>query len=256
MAKNIPISYARREAEALSSLRHPNIVEMFGMQQGPSGPYMLLEYIDGCSFFTLVNTRGPLSEDVTRKLFRPLMSAIAYVHDAGFFHRDIKLENILLDFRTRSPKLIDWGFSSTHRKGEFHTVSLGSRAYSAPEMFGRKPYYEGPELDIWSLGVVLFAMLHLRLPFDQSLKDPDLFSAMMNSSLKNLKIDVELSSELRLLLSFMIDWNTNTRASAMEILESDWIQAKNTKTIDDEDAIELGLIPYVDPRLIAKNQHH
>ena len=130
-----------------------------------------MEYLEGGELFRYLITRGRLPEPKARALLAQLTSALEYLHARTLCHRDIKPENIMLD-DNRQIKLVDFGFSAKFPSGSMApggsktlTDSCGSPTYAAPEIVKGAPY-RGPEVDVWSAGVVLYVMLCGRLPFE------------------------------------------------------------------------------------------
>lgn len=159
---------ALREAEILKQLNHPNIVRALEVVNEEDTLYMFMESVTGGDLKKkcLNGTRTPVA--LRRKLFSQICEAINYCHSRNIIHRDIKHSNILLT-PSGEIKLIDFGLSNFCEDGTFLTTFCGSLAYAAPEMLlGSK--YIGPEVDVWSLGVILFSMMTGTLPF-VSVKD-------------------------------------------------------------------------------------
>jgi serine/threonine protein kinase len=129
----------------------------------PTDIILVLEYAGG-ELFDLIAEHGKMDEQKARRYFQQIMSGIAYSHRLNIAHRDIKPENILLDHRG-DVKITDFGLSNALADGEFLKTSCGSPNYAAPEIVSGK-YYTGPDVDIWSLGVVLFVLLTAQLPFE------------------------------------------------------------------------------------------
>ncbi|KAG8804420.1 Protein kinase [Serendipita sp. 398] len=156
-------SRVRKEVEYMRILRHPHIVRMYEVINTPTDIILVLEFAGG-ELFDLIAEHGRMDEPRARRYFQQIMSGIAYSHRLGIAHRDIKPENILLDHRG-DVKITDFGLSNALADGEFLKTSCGSPNYAAPEIVSGK-YYTGPDVDIWSLGVVLFVLLTAQLPFE------------------------------------------------------------------------------------------
>lgn len=156
----------------------------------------------------------PLPEDDARLLFSQLAAAVDHLHRCGFIHRDIKCENVLLSgLRNRTVLLADFGFATRYVKGERSLVDpWGSLHYSSPEICARVPY-EGPEVDVWSLGVVLFAWTTGRLPFAGDTEGEMQQRIRAGSYL----IPAALSDDLTALISGMMNVDRSTRLSLLEI---------------------------------------
>ena len=120
--------------------------------------------MDGGELFDYVSTKGALREEEAVRLFRQIIAGLSYCHQFNICHRDLKPENILLD-SDRNIKLADFGMAALQPNGKMLNTSCGSPHYAAPEIiYGRK--YKGDKADMWSVGVILYAMLCGFLPFD------------------------------------------------------------------------------------------
>lgn len=160
---------AAQEAAVMRLLPpHPNVLRLYSCNDiDENTTVMLLQYATGQDTLKMMQERNlhPLSESHARQLFRQLISALECIHAAGVVHRDVKCENLLLTGADRRTLLLgDFGFATTWAKGKLIEEFLGSLHYSAPEICARVPY-EGPEVDVWSAGVVLHAWATGRLPF-------------------------------------------------------------------------------------------
>lgn len=158
----------KREAKLLQMVHHPNIIQLYEVIETDNSYYLVTELCSGGELMKHIYRKGHLSEDETRKYIRQIVSAVDHLHKSGIIHRDLKVENLLLD-SNMDIKLIDFGLSNE----EFVQVDegkllhcntqCGSPAYAAPELLGHKAY--GPEVDIWSIGVNMYAMLTGCLPY-------------------------------------------------------------------------------------------
>ena len=125
---------------------------------------MVMEYVAGGELFDYIVKHGKLKEEDARRFFQQIISGVDYCHRHNVVHRDLKPENLLLD-QSLNVKIADFGLSNMMTDGEFLRTSCGSPNYAAPEVISGK-LYAGPEVDIWSCGVVLYALLCGTLPFD------------------------------------------------------------------------------------------
>lgn len=233
---------ARREVEALSKIKHCNIIRLVESFFVPSTNgekpklAIVLEYADRGELYRFIVSRHRLSVEVARHIFKQLVSALAAVHQSKRVHRDIKPENILLD-RYLNVKLADFGLSTWYDPTGFCKLTeyCGSLEYAAPEIL-QHIAYRGPEVDIFSLGVVLYAMLCGRRPFNGR------NSTELLQSIASGKFFVPnyLSSDVVDLLRRMLAFDPQTRATLEEIQAHPWVTAKQhvgTKvTTDDEHA--------------------
>ncbi|KAI1261809.1 kinase-like protein [Xylariaceae sp. FL1019] len=144
---------------------HPHIARLYEVIVTESLVWLVLEYCSGDELYNFLLKHGRLSVERSQKIFTQLVGAVSYVHQQSCVHRDLKLENILLD-KHENVKLVDFGFTREYEGKSNHLQTFcGTVCYSAPEMLkGEK--YAGEKVDVWSLGVILYALLCGELPFD------------------------------------------------------------------------------------------
>jgi len=142
---------------------HPNIVTCLDIFEDESDVFIIEELLPHGDLLTFVTRNSPLREADIRRLFWTIINAVEHLHSLGIVHRDIKLENLLLDSRGRV-KLIDFNLSSLYSDKTFLSRFCGSLPYCPPEMVLRTPYV-GPEVDVWALGVLFYLFLFARYPF-------------------------------------------------------------------------------------------
>jgi len=210
----------RREIKILRLFRHPNIIRLFEVVKSPSTILLVTEYIPKGDLYTLLERRGRLSEAEARNYFQQIIAALQYIHKHNVAHRDIKPENLLLD-EDQNLKLVDFGLSNLMREGEFLTTSCGSPNYAAPEVISGSKYC-GTEVDIWSTGVLLFALVSGRLPFDDNCI-PLLFKKIRNG---HYSMHHSFSKELKDLVARMLDTNPVTRITANQIQHHPWYRVE------------------------------
>ena len=155
-----------REIKILKILRHPNIVHLYNVIQNSTSIFLIMEYISGKELFDYIVLKKRLQENEACKFYQQIISGIEYLHKLKIVHRDLKPENLLLDSK-KNIKIVDFGLSNLYTKNELLTTACGSPYYAAPEMI-RGEKYNGLLVDIWSSGIVLYAMLCGFLPFDDS----------------------------------------------------------------------------------------
>ncbi|KAF2401882.1 kinase-like protein [Trichodelitschia bisporula] len=194
-----------REISILRGLQHPNIVRLHEMVETERHIGIILEYASGGELFDYILQHRFLKDNAARRLFAQLVSGVGYLHKKGIVHRDLKLENLLLD-RNRNIIITDFGFANTfnpvdelgeeieynlsnrdfvkkmgldvmrddgHRRGDLMQTSCGSPCYAAPELVVSDSLYTGRKVDVWSCGVILYAMLAGYLPFDDDPANPE-----------------------------------------------------------------------------------
>ncbi|KAF3447983.1 hypothetical protein FNV43_RR08690 [Rhamnella rubrinervis] len=214
------IDQIKREISVMRLIRHPNVVELYEVMATKTKIYFVMEYAKGGELFNKV-AKGKLKEDVARKFFQQLISAVDYCHSRGVFHRDLKPENLLLD-ENGNLKVSDFGLSalaeSKRQDGLLHTT-CGTPAYVAPEVINRKGY-DGAKADIWSCGVILYVLLAGYLPFH----DSNLMEMYRKIGKGDFKFPNWFAPEVRRLVSKMLDPIPNTRISMAKIMENSWFK--------------------------------
>ncbi|GAO14537.1 hypothetical protein UVI_02032480 [Ustilaginoidea virens] len=208
-----------REVAILKLIEHPNIMRLYDIWENRSEIYLILEYIDQGDLFTFINSRGRLPEELAIFFFRQMMSAISYCHSFNVCHRDLKPENILItaDYQI---KIADFGMAALHQTATHQlATACGSPHYAAPELLKNRQY-RGDRADIWSMGVILFAMLSATLPFD----DPDLRLMMSKTKKGQYEMPKFLSPEAEDLIRRMLQVNPDRRITMKEIWRHPLVQ--------------------------------
>ncbi|KAK6929556.1 NAF domain, partial [Dillenia turbinata] len=214
------IDQIKREISTMRRVNHPNVLQLHEVLATKTKIYFVIEYAKGGELFNKV-AKGRLKENVARKYFQQLLSAVGFCHSRGVYHRDLKLENILLD-ENETLKVSDFGLSalveSKHQDGLLHTT-CGTPAYVAPEVLSNRGY-DGAKADIWSCGVILFVLLAGCLPFH----DTNIIEMYRKIRKAEYKCPNWLPSDVRKLLSKMLDPNPHSRISITKIKENPWFR--------------------------------
>lgn len=239
-----------REVAILKKLQHPNIINLYETFETDKHFLLVTELCPGGDLLNYVRRRRKLTEDVAKYFFKQLVHACIYCHKKGVVHRDIKLDNILLD-QKGTLKLGDFGVSRAVKKNEILKDQCGTPAYIAPEVLHNNGY-SGKLSDTWSCGVVLFAMLYGTVPFKGT--NMDELHALIKNGTYTLKDDV--SKEARKLIKSILEVNPNKRIKLKEILLTQWLE-DTPETIDvftenEKETIKKELI-YANTRRINRN---
>lgn len=157
-------SKVKREVQYLKLFRHPHIIKLYEVITTPTDIFLIMEHISGGELFEYIVKHSKLEEKDARRFFQQIISGVDYCHRHKVVHRDLKPENLLLD-ANGNVRIADFGLSNMILDGELLNTSCGSPNYAAPEVISGK-LYAGPEVDIWSCGIILYALLCGRLPFD------------------------------------------------------------------------------------------
>lgn len=172
-------SKVQREIEILRLFDHPHIIRLYEVIYTDLDVFMVIEYVSGGELFEHLASSGRLSEDEGRRMFQEIIAAVEYCHARRVVHRDLKPENILLD-KDNHIKIADFGLSNIMRDGFFFETSCGSLNYAAPEILSGE-LYAGPEVDVWSCGVILYSITCGKLPFED-VNVASLFHKIKNGS--------------------------------------------------------------------------
>ncbi|XP_034091113.1 MAP/microtubule affinity-regulating kinase 3a isoform X3 [Gymnodraco acuticeps] len=208
-----------REVRIMKILNHPNIVKLFEVIETERTLYLVMEYASGGEVFDYLVAHGRMKEKEARAKFRQIVSAVQYCHQKHIVHRDLKAENLLLD-ADMNIKIADFGFSNEFTMGNKLDTFCGSPPYAAPELFQGKKY-DGPEVDVWSLGVILYTLVSGSLPFDgQNLKE--LRERVLRGK---YRIPFYMSTDCENLLKRFLVLNPTKRGTLEQIMKDRWINA-------------------------------
>uniref|UniRef100_A0A8C2GF02 MAP/microtubule affinity-regulating kinase 3 n=1 Tax=Cyprinus carpio TaxID=7962 RepID=A0A8C2GF02_CYPCA len=208
-----------REVRIMKTLRHPNIVRLFEVIETEKTLYLVMEYASGGEVFDYLVSHGRMKEIEARAKFRQIVSAVHYCHQKNIVHRDLKAENLLLD-ADANIKIADFGFSNEFTLGNKLDTFCGSPPYAAPELFQGKKY-DGPEVDIWSLGVILYTLVSGSLPFDgQNLKE--LRERVLRGK---YRVPFYMSTDCEGILRRFLVLNPSKRCTLEQVMKDKWMNA-------------------------------
>ncbi|KAF8556413.1 Pkinase-domain-containing protein [Imleria badia] len=216
-----------REIVLMKLVEHPNVMRLYDVWETSSELYLILEYVEGGELFDYLCTRGRLAPSEALACFQQIIAAVDYCHRFGVAHRDLKPENLLRD-REGNIKVADFGMAAWQtgaREGLLQTA-CGSPHYAAPEVImGRA--YDGRASDIWSCGVILFALLAGRLPFD----DEDLGTLLDKVKSGVYEMPKGVEPDARDLIERMLQRDVDTRITMPEILEHPFFVSSEPRAV-------------------------
>ena len=237
-----------REIEILKKLDHPHIVKLFETIDSSKFFHLILEYVPGTSLYMYLKSKPNhlLEELEAKRIFRQVLSALDYIHSQNIAHRDIKLDNILLDAKN-NVKIIDFGFSTMNSHDEKTRVFCGTPSYMAPEIVGRKDYY-GLQADIWALGILLYAMLCGKMPF-KAYNDKELYRRIEKGI---FTLPNNFSESLKQVINKTLEVNPRKRPTIKDLIEDEWVSSSGIlrsttqnfvlKTIETAASLDLDVI--------------
>lgn len=206
-----------REAALGKILYHPYICRLYEMYPMSNHYYMLFEYVQGGQMLDYIVSHGSLKELQARKFCRGIASALEYCHSNNIVHRDLKIENIMINTQGEI-KIIDFGLSNLFDRENLLKTYCGSLYFAAPELLSAKPYV-GPEVDIWSFGVVIYVLVCGKVPFD------DKSVNKLHEKIKRGEVEYpsHLSNECISILQRMLVVNPSIRGTIKEIINHPWM---------------------------------
>lgn len=209
----------KQEIKLMERLNHPHVIRMLEMIDSPKRIHIVMEHAGGGNLCSYVKARRRLPEHEARKIFIQLLLGVEYMHDLGIIHRDIKLENVLFD-EDRNMKLVDFGFSVACRDPNKRLkIFCGTPSYMAPEIVLRQEYLGRP-VDVWSLGVLLYACLCGCFPFVAK-SYPELYKKIAAA---HLRLPDHLSHSSRDLLRRMLHPDPTKRLTLARVRRHPWVK--------------------------------
>lgn len=210
-----------REISILKLLRHPNIISLYEAIYQKDYIFLVMEYVAGGELFDYIVKKGRISENEARRFAQQIVACVHYCHRNMIVHRDLKPENLLLDFEADPAgrvKICDFDLSNILTEGDFLSTACGSPNYAAPEIIGGRSYV-GPGVDVWSIGIILYALLAGHLPFDDD-NVPRLFQKINSGIYPPLK---DVSEECANFVARLLDVNPETRISLENARHHPWL---------------------------------
>ncbi len=221
-----------REVAVLSEVRHENVVELYATYVTERNVFMVCELVEGGELLDVVSRAGSFTEKDAMVIIRQVLSAVAHMHARNIVHRDLKLENILLSDDGAAPrvKLIDFGLARFKPEGQTLRTICGSPLYIAPEILEletskNEDEFYTPACDMWSVGVILFALLSGYSPFDD--EDEGVLYRNIRNGIYHLEPGVWdfISDPAKSLVAALLETDPNRRLSAEQALAHEWLRS-------------------------------
>ena len=211
-----------REKNYQSRMFHPNIVRLLNVEETQDSYYFVMEYGENGSLFNFIHAKEGLTEDEAFIFFIQVANALYFLHNNGFIHRDLKPENILL-FRDNVVKLCDFGWCcNLNSQGGERQTYCGTTEYMSPEIINKKKYRK--EIDIWSLGVLLYEMIHAYSPFSLNVQKQGEKGIIENIKKHKLEFHKPISDECRELITTLLEQDPRKRIKIKDVFNSKFVK--------------------------------
>lgn len=221
------------EIQSLRNLKHQNVISIIDVVEHPDAIVFIMEFAGGGELRNYVEKNGPLGEEESRVFFKQIVRAVHYVHSKKIIHRDLKLENILLNKDGRC-KIVDFGLADYVSSNQRTVTDAGTEAYLAPEVLNGTSGDADPyKIDVWSLGVILYALAHRKLPFNRADAET---CAVLDAQGPPFREDV--TERFKRLDREMLTPDPDRRASIDNITTDTWVAGRrfaHSGTCDDQD---------------------
>ena len=213
---NKDIQRLKKEIKILKNIRHKNIIQLFDIMESKTNLYFVMEYCKGGELFDYIVKNKRLKENEACKFFQQIINGVEYLHKQGIIHRDLKPENLLLDYNNNI-KISDFGLSTFFTKNHYLQTACGTPSYAPPEML-EGLQYNGEASDIWSCGIILYAMLCGTLPFTESKEE----IIVRKIKTHDYSIPKYLSNEAQDMLNHILKINPEERFTIEGIKKHPW----------------------------------
>ncbi|XP_055354632.1 serine/threonine kinase SAD-1-like [Paramacrobiotus metropolitanus] len=234
------LTKVEREIAIMKLVEQPHVLALYDVYENKKYLYLVLEHVGGGELFDYLVKKGRLTPKEARKFFRQIISALDFCHSHGICHRDLKPENLLLDDKTNI-RIADFGMASLQMNGSMLETSCGSPHYASPEVI-RGERYDGRRADVWSCGVILYALLVGALPFD----DDNLRNLLEKVKKGVFHIPHFVPPECQNLLRGMIEVDPNKRMTIAQIIRHPWVCAGGKGELE----LELPVVQIVQTHII------
>jgi len=217
--KDFKEKFLPRELKCLRAVNHPNCIKLYEIIEFEQKVYIVMEHAGHGDLLEYIKLRGAIAEDRSRAMFKQIAEAIQYLHDIKIAHRDLKCENLLLDYQNNI-KVTDFGFARFFEEPAISKTFCGSAAYAAPEILQGIAYYI-PLHDIWAMGVILYIMVCASMPYD----DSNVKKMIRDQLEKKVAFSKSkpVSKEVKDLIGHILEVNTKKRYSIAQIFAHPWM---------------------------------
>lgn len=221
---NYRLNFLPQEVKILSECKHKNIIEVFGISQSKNRIMIAMEFAEMADLDNALKKYGPFNETLAEGMFAQILEAIDHMHSKLIAHRDLKLDNILLD-KDMIPKLSDFSYAVKFSPGSTpnSTVACGSVPYFAPELFRKKVSYNPLISDIWSLGVCFYLLLNNTFPFGVDNTNDKMIEKQLNKKWKFAnKVEPNLSEGLKSVIRRMLEPDVTSRITSEQLIKDQY----------------------------------
>lgn len=220
--KDFQQRFLPREIKIWPLLNHPNIVKLLDIFEDSRRVYMVLEYGENGDVLRYIQRTGAIKEGMARNWTRQICEAVRYLHEQNITHRDLKLENLLLD-NNYNIKICDFGFVKEDPARELSKTYCGSKSYAAPEILKGEPY-DTQKADIWAIGVILYIFVTGKMPFDESKGNHGVLEEHRKLNFPWHKIKKNVSEECRALILWCFKYDFSERPDIYDVLGCLWFK--------------------------------
>ena len=224
----------QREITVMKLVDHPNVLKLLDVLEIETHIFLVMEFVDGCELFEYLVRRGRLTENEALDFFQQIICGLEYCHKRLICHRDLKPENLLLRAHRKVLMIADFGMTSLNRPGSLLETSCGSPHYCSPSVIAGEKY-DGLKADIWSCGVILYAMLTGRLPFDD--EQDNIQRLLLKVQNGRYRIPSDTPALAQDLIKRMLMVDPDKRITIAEIKEHPWFNKKRSRLCPQDDFV-------------------
>lgn len=225
--KDFQQRFLPKEVAVWPKLKHPHIIQNLEIFEDNRRLYMILEFAENGDVLRYIQRTGAVSENRARYWIRQIGDAVRYLHEMSITHRDLKLENLLLDSENNI-KICDFGFVKEDPSKELSRTYCGSKSYAAPEILKGQPY-DTQKADIWAIGVILYILVTGKMPFDESKGNQGVLEEQRNLNFPWQKFKKPVSESCQSLILWMFRYDYGDRPDVYEVLEHRWQKEEDAR---------------------------